>query len=254
MKGELEMILELLRANGSIIINKKLAHSIGIDAAVMYSELLSKLQYFSGKGQLTNDGFFFNTVENMEKDTTLTKYQQKKAIQKLVDIKLIQHENRGLPQKRHFKVNEDESIITKILGGKNSTYKSKKDEQLEVKKVNSNNTNFNNIKLNNNNINKDNIYLISDENEVFAYYSKQYTEKFNKDHPKMNFVKMSELNSNYDKLRNELNIYEDKWYDLVDYHFDNLSKSNNGNILSFLALNGGQGCVYRYLEEIDLPF
>ena len=43
----------------------------------------------------------------MREDTTLSKYQQANAIKKLVMLKLIYHQNRGLPQKRYFKINEE---------------------------------------------------------------------------------------------------------------------------------------------------
>lgn len=249
------MLLDLLRANGSIIVNKKLARAIGMDAAVMYSELISKQQYFSEKHQLTEEGFFFNTVKNMEADTTLTKHQQSKAIKKLVELKLIQHKNRGLPQKRYFKVNEDETIIADILGTSNLTSISKKTELLEVEKVHSNNNKYNNNDLNNTNIkikSTNSIYLISKENEVFAYYSQKYKDYFSRDHPSMNEVKIKELITNFNEIRFKLEIDKDKWFDLIDYHFDNLSIKNNGNILSFLSLNDGDSCVLRYLNNLDL--
>ena len=73
------MILDLLRKGGSIVVNKKLAHAIGMDAAVMYAELISKQRYFAKKGQLTDDGFYFNLSTSLKK----TRHYQ----------------NRGLPQK-----------------------------------------------------------------------------------------------------------------------------------------------------------
>ena len=66
----------------------------------------------------------------------------------------------------------------------------------------------------------------------------------------MNKEKKAELITNYYNLSAELDIDEDRWVELVDYHFDHLSNKNNGNILSFLAPNNGQSCVSRYLDEI----
>jgi hypothetical protein len=97
---------------------------------------------------------------------------------------------------------------------------------------------------------KKNIYLISDENEVFSYYSQKFKEKFGKDHPTMNEEKMDELRSNYFDLTSSLDIDEEQWMDAVDYHFDYLSAKNNGNILAFLGRNGGHSPVYRYLEDM----
>lgn len=73
-------LINLLRSDGSIIINKRLAHNIGLNEAIMYSELLSKYKYFAEKHELQDDGYFFNTVDNMHKDTALSDYQQRKAI------------------------------------------------------------------------------------------------------------------------------------------------------------------------------
>ena len=179
----------------------------------------------------------------MKEDTTLSKYQQANAIKKLVLLKLIYHQNRGLPQKRYFKINEDKTVIIGVLGVNNFTFNSKKNEQIGVKKLDSNNTKFNNIK------NKK-IYLISDENEVFAYYALKYSNKFNAVHPTMNKEKIAEIITNFDKLSVELDIWGDHWFQLVDYHFDHLSNKNNGNILSFLAPNNGNSCVSRYLDDI----
>ena len=66
----------------------------------------------------------------------------------------------------------------------------------------------------------------------------------------MNKEKMAELITNYYKLSAELDIDEDRWGELVDYHFDHLSNKNNGNILSFLAPNNGNSCVSRYLDDL----
>jgi len=98
------VLLELLRSDGSIVVNKKLASNIGLNEAVLYSELLSKYVYFAKKNQLTDEGYFFNTVENLQKDTTLTKRQQLTVINNLVKFGLISTKLKGIPAKRHFKI------------------------------------------------------------------------------------------------------------------------------------------------------
>lgn len=246
------LILDLLRSDGSIIVNKKLARSLGIDAAIMYSEIISKQKYFEDRNQLTEDGFFFNTVENMQEDTTLSKDKQLRAIKVLKRHGLIQQSNRGIPQKRYFKVVENEIIIRRALEGQqlsqNTTTKSRKTKQIDSVKTDSNNTNYNNPKSNNNY--KD-IYIISNENDVFSYYSFKFKEKFKKEHPIMNKEKMKTIVTDYETLASDLDIDKEQWFELIDYHFACLSSKNNGNILSFLALNGGSGCVYRYLEDLE---
>lgn len=165
-----QAILNLLRSDGSIIINKELARKIGIDATIIYSELISKYLYYYNKGTLI-DGYFYCTVENLEKDTTLTKYQQSQSIKILKQLNLIDVKYKGLPKIRYFKIIENEKMIFDLLSkekttqknndndcqenvgkqkSKNLTYISQKTEPLEVKKLNINNTNINNT--NNNNI------------------------------------------------------------------------------------------------------
>lgn len=142
------MIIDLLRSNGSIVVNKLLAKAIGINAAIMYSELISKYIYFANKGQITEDGFFYNTVENMQEDTTLSKDQQLAAIKVLVKVNLIEQKNRGLPRTRHFKINQNEEIIKKILysvqSAGNPTYSKRKIQLIDVGKLDTNNTKGNN--------------------------------------------------------------------------------------------------------------
>ena len=73
-------LIELLRSDGSIVINKTLAKNIGLNEAIIYSELLSRYCYFSNRNELTADGYFFNTVKDLEDGTTLNEYSQRKAI------------------------------------------------------------------------------------------------------------------------------------------------------------------------------
>jgi hypothetical protein len=108
-------------------------------------------------------------------------------------------------------------------------------------------------------INKENnhhLHIISEnDGRMFPLYSEKYKEKFGKDHPKMTKEKMEELISNYEYIQEQY-FHEGKidndeiWQELIDYHFDNLSSNNDGNILSFLSLNGGYGPIGRYIEEL----
>lgn len=254
------MIIDLLRSDGSIVVNKRLARSIGIDAAIMYSELISKEKFFSDRDQLTDDGFFFNTVENMQEDTTLSKDKQLKAIKILVKLGLILHENRGLPRKRYFKVVKDEENIIRVLQGQQledfTTTRRSEILQLDVVKSDNNNTKYNNIKKNNNNSSSIHQYLISEiKSFVFSYYSIKYEEHFKRPHPPMTEEKMNKLISNYEFIVKEKfangRIEKDTfWKEIIDHHFKHLSPKNNGNILSFLSLNGSKGPIGRYIEEL----
>lgn len=109
------VILELLRADGSIVINKRMARNLGLDCAIMYAELISRYIYFSDKDRLTEDGYFFNTIEQMEEATTLNGKYQRAAIKKLTEVGLIDCTLKGLPATRHFKIMDSEEVLLKIL-------------------------------------------------------------------------------------------------------------------------------------------
>ena len=168
-------ILELLRADGSIIVNKKLAKEIGLNEAVMYSELISKHLYFEISNQLS-DEYFYNSMENLKKDTTLSRYQQGKAIEKLVKLGLIEYKLKGLPATRYFKIIESDiilNILSRDVANKyvrNSQSCMQESNKQEVKKVASNNTNINNTKNNTNINNNGKLKLTEDVKEIFEYW------------------------------------------------------------------------------------
>ena len=104
MENKILLIQELLRSDGSIVINKKLAWAVGINAAILYSELISRYVYFNKKGELDKEGYFYNTIEDLRAGTTLTKYEQSLAIKRLVKLKLLAVKRCGFRNKRYFKI------------------------------------------------------------------------------------------------------------------------------------------------------
>lgn len=115
-------LFDLLRSDGSIVVNKSLAHEIGLNEAIVYSELVSLNEYWRNNDRLTDDQWFFCTVENLEKHTTLSKGQQSRTIKKLEELKLIETRRRGLPAKRYFRITDE--IYNLILSKDHSNQKS----------------------------------------------------------------------------------------------------------------------------------
>lgn len=107
MKKDLSPVYDLIRADGSIVINKNLCHAIGREETIVYSELLSRYNYFNIREELDEEGFFYNTVDDFELATTLNGKEQKKAIDKLTKLGLIQTKLKGVPAKRYFKIIDD---------------------------------------------------------------------------------------------------------------------------------------------------
>ena len=101
----------LLSSTSFLVLNKELARQIGLKEAVLLADLISKEEYFIANGMI--DGWFFNTEANIEKDTTLTPYQQRKCIKSLKKVGIIEVKRKGVPARQYFKINEE--LVVKFL-------------------------------------------------------------------------------------------------------------------------------------------
>ena len=93
---------QLLSSSAFIVLNKELARQIGLKEAVLLADLISKEEYFISKGM--QDGWFFNTEANIQEDTTLTPFQQRKCLKVLKKYDIIQVKRKGIPAKQYFKI------------------------------------------------------------------------------------------------------------------------------------------------------
>ena len=134
-----DILVELLAADGYIIFNKSLARMVGREGALLIGELVSKFRYYRNKNMLTKDEFFYATIEDIEDNTTLNAYEQRKVIKQLVTMNLLTVERRkdGL---RFFKINfqqlQELFSETKNFGSLDS-----KVPEIKSLKVNNNNNN-----------------------------------------------------------------------------------------------------------------
>ena len=94
----------LLSSSAFLIVNKQLAKQVGLKGAILLADLISKEEYFIANGM--TDGWFFNTEANIERDTTLTSYQQRKVLKTLKKYQIIETKRKGIPAKQYFKINE----------------------------------------------------------------------------------------------------------------------------------------------------
>jgi len=138
-------ILKLLASDGFLSVNKHIAQIVGLDAAVLLAELASSYNFFEAIEQLTPDGMFFETVERIQVNTTLSQYQQAKAVKVLSDAGILETKKVGIPAKRYFRINEDVLIgILNHKSSKNLITGDEKTSSLDVKKLDCNNNRENN--------------------------------------------------------------------------------------------------------------
>jgi len=113
------LLIDLLHQGSSINVNKYLILAIGLDEAVLFCELLSRHKYFENKEQLDDEGFFYNTIDDLHCATGLGEKPQKTGISKLKSEGLIQMKLKLIPAKRHFKIiATDELLLSLIKKGK----------------------------------------------------------------------------------------------------------------------------------------
>lgn len=103
----------LLFDSHPIIVIPELAVKIGLNESIIYCELISKYLYFKEQGKTTtidNCDYFYCTVEDLEKSTTLSRYKQEPTIKRLCKLDLIRMKTKGVPPKRYFYINPNVGI------------------------------------------------------------------------------------------------------------------------------------------------
>ena len=85
----------------------------GLDEAIILGYLCSMQRYWADHNQLKGGKWFFCTKDDMRKYTTLEARRQKKAVDNLVSLGLIETVNKGTPPTRHFHVNA--GMVRKLL-------------------------------------------------------------------------------------------------------------------------------------------
>lgn len=108
-------ILERLNPTNTGSFNRLIAHALGLDAAVIYSALISKREYYASRNMLDSEGWFYSTVEDMQESTSMAICKQRKAIKTLTDKGLVEVSKRGMPARRHFRLRDDAELLGRLL-------------------------------------------------------------------------------------------------------------------------------------------
>lgn len=170
----MSILMSILSNDGYIILNKYVMKALGLHEAILLGELCSEYIYWYKEEKL-QDGFFYSTRENIEKETTLSPFQQRQALKKLTEIGLVEILERDMPKKTYYKVNEEKVYKFLLETDLNFTDVKKFDDKTlnnltssdekithqEVKKLEINNNSINNNKNNNNILSN----LITEETE-----------------------------------------------------------------------------------------
>jgi uncharacterized phage protein (TIGR02220 family) len=138
-------LLSIIAGNSYWIINKNLAKKVGLDAALLLSDLAQAQLYWNEK--LNREDYFYKVESDIEEDTTLSSHKQRKARTILSKAGILKVKRKGVPAKIFYFI--DESCIKNLLLNFLTTG-SKKNEELEVENFNI--TNNREIIIDSNNI------------------------------------------------------------------------------------------------------
>lgn len=120
----MDEIFKLLNPDNTVTLNRPLAHILGANAAIIYSALAAKQAYYSKRGMLDAEGYFYSAIDDLKESTSLSKRQQGGAIKTLVEVGLVYCKKRGMPARRCFRLCEDIALLNKLIeSGKSATVK-----------------------------------------------------------------------------------------------------------------------------------
>lgn len=155
-------LLTQFASNNYGLYNKTLAKKIGLHESIFLGEIISEYDYWNRMHSLTDDGYFYSTVENVMESTTLSDYQQRSIIKHLVELKILNVRVAGMPAKRYFRINEEQFYAILLEDDKDSDNNSESTSsketcykdltELTTSSKESKEQDLNSVKTNNNNI------------------------------------------------------------------------------------------------------
>ena len=254
-------IISLLANDNYIIVNKELIKIIGLEESIIVGDLASMYLYLQKENRLTEDGFFFYSVEAMQENTSLSDYQQRKALETLKKLNVVEIERRQVPAKRFIKLN-----IVKLENIFNSS--SQKIKELDLKKFE-----LNNILLSKDN-NKNNNTLSKDKVNTSSKKSGLLGENLSKSKPKKenkNELIINNLKKKLFKKFSDTNIIDllGKWIeelydknkgigtnslDIAIEQLNKFDKSQWEEVIKKATLNGWRDFSYFSPKENNLKF
>lgn len=99
-------IISLLSTDGYIMCNKTLIRLYGGDCAILVGELCAEYNYYKAMNELV-DNSFYSTQDNIESNTGINAYFQRKAFKILQDEGIISVTKKGIPAKNYYSINTE---------------------------------------------------------------------------------------------------------------------------------------------------
>ena len=207
---------QLLMSSNYYTLNKQIVKELGIESAFLLTILIE-----ASDGLADSEGWFYQTIEKIGELTRLGRHKQDKIIKELIDLKILEQKNKGVPCKRYFKVNY-EMIENLVFQNQQSSLS--ENGKLDCPKKTNYSVENSQTSLSENGNNKE--YIINNLNKELNH------KKHNK---------------SYDDCSDDLKAIK-KWFKESQINF---SKKHENKIIELLKNNSLEYLLKIFQEQLD---
>ena len=208
---------QLLMSSNYYTLNKQIVKELGIESAFLLTILIE-----ASDGLADNEGWFYQTIEKIGELTGLGRHKQDKIIKELIDLKILEQKNKGVPCKRYFKVNY-EMIENLVFQNQQSSLS--ENGKLDCPKKANYSVENSQTSLSENGNNKE--YIINNLNKELNH---------------------KEHNKSYDDCSDDLKAIK-KWFKENQIDF---SKKHENKIIELLKNNSLEYLLKIFHEQLDI--
>lgn len=208
---------QLLMSSNYYTLNKQIVKELGIESSFLLTILIE-----ASDGLADNEGWFYQTIEKIGELTGLGRHKQDKIIKELIDLKILEQKNKGVPCKRYFKVNYE---IIENLVFQNQQSSLSENGKLDCPKKTNYSVENSQTSLSENGNNKE--YIINNLNKELNH---------------------KEHNKSYDDCSDDLKAIK-KWFKENQIDF---SKKHENKIIELLKNNSLGYLLKLFQEQIDI--
>ena len=208
---------QLLMSSNYYTLNKQIVKELGIESAFLLTILIE-----ASDGLADNEGWFYQTIEKIGELTGLGRHKQDKIIKELIDLKILEQKNKGVPCKRYFKVNY-EMIENLVFQNQQSSLS--ENDKLDCQKKTNYSAENSQTSLSENGNNKE--YIINNLNKELNH---------------------KEHNKSCDDCSDDLKAIK-KWFKENKIDF---SKKHENKIIELLKVNSLGYLLKLFQEQIDI--
>ena len=207
---------QLLMSSNYYTLNKQIVKEIGIESAFLLTILIE-----ASDGLADEEGWFYQTIEKIGELTGIGRHKQDKIIKELIELKILEQKNKGVPCKRYFKVNYE--MIENLVFQNQQTSLSENDKLDCPKKTN---------------------YFVENSQTCLSQNDKNKEYIINNLNKKLNH---KEHNKSYECSEDLKRIKE--WFKENKIDF---SKKHENKIIELLKINSLEYLLKLFQEQIDI--